>query len=61
MFHRISYDEWTSVVPVIAFILTFGAFIVLTVRAVAMRKPRRDYLSQLPLKDDDSNPPSRHK
>lgn len=54
MFHRISYDEWTSVVPIIAFILTFGAFLVLTLRAVAMRRARRDYMARMPLQDDET-------
>lgn len=53
MFKRIFHEEWTSVVPIIAFAITFIFFIVMIVRAVRMRKAKRDHLSSLPLEDDE--------
>ena len=53
MFKRIFHEEWTSVVPIIAFAITFIFFVVMIVRAVRMRKAKRDHLSSLPLEDDE--------
>ena len=34
MFKRIIYDDWTSIIPLISFWLTFGVFLAITVRAL---------------------------
>jgi len=52
MFKRILHDDWTSVVPIIAFVLTFTFFVVIIVRSMRMKKSERERLSSLPLDDD---------
>jgi len=52
MFKRITYDEWTTIVPIIGFVLTFGAFLIIVVRALFMKKKKRDHLANLPLEGD---------
>jgi hypothetical protein len=52
MFKRILHDDWTSVVPIIAFALTFTFFVVMIVRSMRMKKSVREHLSSLPLDDD---------
>ena len=54
MFKRISYEEWHSSVPIIAFALTFAVFIYFVVRAVRMRRDEVVRLASLPLDLDDS-------
>lgn len=51
MFHRVTYEQWTTVVPVIAFILTFSTFLAITIKAFLMKKDKRDHLASLPLDD----------
>lgn len=54
MFKRIFHEEWTGVVPIIAFGITFIFFVVMIVRAVRMKKAKRDHLSSLPLEEDEN-------
>lgn len=49
MFHRITFESWTSIVPVFAFALTFATFILITLRAILMKKKDVDALAHLPL------------
>lgn len=51
MFHRISYEAWTTVIPIIAFVLTLGVFVAITVRALRMNSKERDRMSHLPLEE----------
>jgi len=55
MFKRIFHDDWTTIVPIIAFLITFTFFVVMIVRAVRMRKAKRDHMASLPL-DDEQKP-----
>ena len=52
MFKRILHDDWTTIVPIIAFVITFTFFVVMVVRAVKMKKSEQDHLSSLPLEDE---------
>jgi preprotein translocase subunit YajC len=54
MFKRIFHEEWTTVVPIIAFVLTFTFFVVMMVRAARMKKAKREHMASLPLDDDSS-------
>ena len=54
MFKRIFHEDWTNVVPIIGFAITAIFFLVVTVRAIRMKKEVREHLSHLPLED---NPP----
>ncbi len=52
MFKRIIYDDWTNIVPMISFCLTFGVFLVITARALLLKKTTVNHLENLPLEDD---------
>ena len=51
MFKRLIYEEWQSVIPVAAFVLTVVGFAILTARAVFMKPDKSKYLSRLPLNE----------
>ena len=52
MFKRILHEDWTSIVPIIAFALTFTIFVVAIVRSIRMKKAMSEHLAALPLQDD---------
>ena len=49
MFKRISYEDWHGAVPIIAFIFTFGIFIVFVVRAIRLHRDEAGRMASLPL------------
>ncbi len=51
MFHRVLHEQWTSIIPVISFVLISGVFIVATIRALRMKQGESQHLSSLPLDD----------
>ncbi|MEM1294919.1 MAG: hypothetical protein AAGH89_06105 [Verrucomicrobiota bacterium] len=51
MFHRIDYEQWTSLVPFAAFFVTFGVFVYFVVRAVRLSRKEAEYMAQLPLQE----------
>lgn len=51
MFKRIILEEWTLVMPIVAFFFTAGVFVYTTVRALKLSKDRREELANLPLSD----------
>lgn len=53
MFKRVVHQDWTTIVPIIAFCLMFGVFVVTTIRALRLEKTERERLATLPLKDSD--------
>lgn len=55
MFKRIIYDDWTSIIPLISFWLTFGVFLAITVRALVMKKSTVHHMEDLPLAEDDNS------
>ena len=52
MYKRILHEDWATVVPVIAFVITFTFFVTMMVRAARMKKAKRDHMASLPLDDD---------
>lgn len=52
MFKRILYEDWASIVPIIAFAVTFLVFLVATIRALRIRPEERSRLAALPVEDD---------
>lgn len=52
MFKRIFHEDWTTVVPIIGFGITFIFFLIVIIRAFKMKKETRHQLSSLPLQDD---------
>jgi hypothetical protein len=55
MFTRLTLESWHTIVPIVAFLLTFGVFVHFVVRAIRMKKKDVEHISHLPL-DDDPNP-----
>ena len=55
MFHRVTYEQWTTIVPLIAFFLTFAVFVYIVWKAVNMEKGKRDQMASLPL-DENAKP-----
>ncbi|MEM6916133.1 MAG: hypothetical protein AAF491_06155 [Verrucomicrobiota bacterium] len=53
MYRRVSLESWVEIVPYLCFALIAGAFLVIVVRALRMKKADIDHLSHLPLKDDN--------
>jgi len=54
MFKRIIYDEWTTIVPIISFVFTFGVFLAICLRAFFMKKDKVQHMKDLPLEDEDN-------
>ncbi|MEM1444217.1 MAG: hypothetical protein AAGF67_17855 [Verrucomicrobiota bacterium] len=52
MYRRVSLEAWVEIVPYICFALIAGAFLVIVVRAIRMKKTDIDRLAHMPLKDD---------
>ncbi len=55
MFKRIIYDDWTNIIPLISFWLTFGVFLAITVRALFLKKSTVNHMENLPLEEDDDS------
>ncbi len=51
MFSRVNFIEAAPYLGLIGFLLTLGAFIYLVVRALRMKKKKRDYMAHLPLEE----------
>lgn len=55
MFKRILYDNWTTIVPIISFWLTFGVFLAITIRALLFKKDYVQHMGNLPLDESSSS------
>jgi hypothetical protein len=51
MFKRLILEDWSIVMPVIAFFFTASVFVYTTIRALKLSKSRREQLANLPLGD----------
>jgi hypothetical protein len=51
MFKRLVLEDWTIIMPVVAFFFTAAVFVYTSVRAVKLSKTRSDELANLPLGD----------
>ena len=51
MFKRLVTEDWTIVMPVIAFFFTATVFLYTSIRAMKLSKARREELANLPLAD----------
>ena len=56
MFKRVIYDNWSLIVPVLAFAFTATIYFVMVIRAMLMRPDRRDQMASLPLEDGPEAP-----
>lgn len=53
MFKRVHLESWHEVVPYLCFALIAGAFILIVVQVVRMKKSDVSRISRLPLLDDE--------
>ena len=53
MYKRVLLEEWHQVVPYLCFGLIAGAFILIVILALTMKKDEVERLSRLPLRKDD--------
>ena len=51
MYSRVLYENWHSVVPVVAFAVTFTVFTIALMRSLVMRKDKADAMAGKPLDD----------
>jgi hypothetical protein len=58
MFQRISQEDWAGFFPVLAFVVSFTVFTLVTVLALRMNRQRREQLAALPLDDGQAAPRS---
>lgn len=54
MFKRVFFEEWQSVITLVAFFITFFAFLYFSFRAIRMKRPEREHMASLPLQDESS-------
>jgi hypothetical protein len=54
MFSRVQYEHWHTIIPMVAFALTFTVFVYFFVRALRMQRTKADAMSNLPLENDDT-------
>jgi hypothetical protein len=58
MWSRIQFESFATPITVIAFVIMFSAFLHFCWKAFRMKPSERDYLSHLPLEENDSPTPS---
>jgi hypothetical protein len=56
MFHRVTYEAWTAIIPVVSFWILFIIFVAATIRSLVMKKGDAARMAALPL---DDQPPAR--
>ena len=54
MYSRVLYENWHSIVPVVAFAVTFTVFVSAFTRSLVMRKDKAEAMAAKPL--DDGTP-----
>jgi hypothetical protein len=55
MYSRVIYEKWHSIVPMVAFAVTFTVFTFAFIRSLMMRKDKADAMAGKPLDDGDSS------
>lgn len=60
MFKRIIYEDWASYIPIISFWFTFSVFLIISLRAIFMRKEKIRHMGNLPLEDEHSTKQKGH-
>ncbi len=51
MYSRVTYDHWHSIVPIVAFAVTFTIFTIAFLRSLVMRKDKANAMAAKPLED----------
>lgn len=53
MFKRILVEDWAQIIPIVSFCIFATTFLVVTIRAMRLRKPERERLASLPLETSE--------
>ncbi|MGF1531017.1 MAG: hypothetical protein ACFCU4_06625 [Puniceicoccaceae bacterium] len=53
MLRALDFDSTASLAAMVAFVITFGAFLAIVWRTLKMKRKQIDHLASLPLKDSD--------
>ena len=56
MFQRMNVEDWTYCIPIIAFCIFAGVFLLVTIRALCLGEGERNRLAALPLDDPAEDP-----
>ncbi|MDX1680738.1 MAG: hypothetical protein R3242_08405 [Akkermansiaceae bacterium] len=51
MFKRVFVEDWAQLIPIISFCIFAAVFLLVTLRALCLRKSERERMAQLPLDD----------
>ena len=54
MFKRVFVEDWAQIIPIISFCIFATVFLLVSIRAMMLRKPERERMAALPL-DNSSN------
>ena len=57
MYRRVLYENWHSIVPMVAFAVTFTVFTFACIRSVLMRKEKAEEMAAKPLDDGEAVTP----
>ena len=57
MYRRVLYENWHSIVPMVAFAVTFTIFTFACIRSALMRKEKADEMAAKPLDDGEAVTP----
>ena len=57
MYRRVLYENWHSIVPMVAFAVTFTVFTFACIRSMLMRKEKADEMAAKPLDDGEAVTP----
>ncbi len=52
MFKRVILEDWQLIVPYVTFSLIAGAFLLIVIRALRMKKSEVEKMASMPLKND---------
>ena len=55
MFNRVNFTDCQSTITIIAFILTFAAFLYFTWSGIRMKPAEREHMANLPLESDQES------
>lgn len=58
MFKRIFVEDWAQIIPMVSFFIFASVFILVTIRAMRLRKTDRERLAAMPLDNPDTHSPN---
>lgn len=58
MFKRIFVEDWAQIIPMISFFIFASVFVLVTIRAMRLRKPERERLAAMPLDQSEKSSPT---